>query len=173
MSGTIFDHYLFRDFALPFLLIFTVVFAILEKTKVLGDGKTQINAIVSLVVGLIFISVNYPKSVVENMILFLTVAIIIMFVVLVLWGFAVGDVPKLLTGDKVNWVTWLVGSVIVLSVIIAVIWATGIKISFFSSLFEQSWSKSFWTNLIFLVVIAAAIAIAVKGGSSSGGKSKD
>jgi len=31
----------FVDVLLPFLLIFTVIFAVLEKTKILGDGKLE------------------------------------------------------------------------------------------------------------------------------------
>ena len=42
-------------YLLPFLLIFAIVFALLEKTKVLGDDKTNINALVSIIIGLILI----------------------------------------------------------------------------------------------------------------------
>ena len=37
------------DVLLPFVLIFTIVFATLQKTKILGEGKRQFNVIVSLV----------------------------------------------------------------------------------------------------------------------------
>ncbi|MFH1408775.1 MAG: hypothetical protein ABIH34_02620 [Nanoarchaeota archaeon] len=40
------------DVALPFLLIFTIVFAILQKSRVLGEGRKNYNLIVSLVIGL-------------------------------------------------------------------------------------------------------------------------
>lgn len=43
------------DVLLPFLLIFAIVFATLEKTKVLGKDKTNINALVSLVIGLLLV----------------------------------------------------------------------------------------------------------------------
>src|SRR3990167_646795 len=52
---TVFQHWVFTKFILPFLLIFAIVFAILEKTKVFGDDKKQTNAIVSIVIGLIFV----------------------------------------------------------------------------------------------------------------------
>ncbi|MFH1053599.1 MAG: hypothetical protein V1740_04260 [Candidatus Woesearchaeota archaeon] len=60
------------DVILPFLLVFTIVFAILEKTKVLGmdeiEGKKytkkNLNAIVSFVIGfLIILSSNLVKIV--------------------------------------------------------------------------------------------------------------
>ena len=40
------------DVLLPFVLVFTIIFATLQKTKILGDGKKQYNVIVSLVMGL-------------------------------------------------------------------------------------------------------------------------
>ena len=53
---TILSHPIFVETILPFLLIFTIVFAVLQKAKILGEGKRQIDAIVALVVGLLFIS---------------------------------------------------------------------------------------------------------------------
>ena len=49
------------EYVLPFLLVFTIIFAILEKTKLFGkeqDGraKTNINTILALVIGLIVIA---------------------------------------------------------------------------------------------------------------------
>ena len=50
------------DIVLPFLLIFAVVFAILEKTMILGseDGKPKrnINSIVSFVIALLVVATN-------------------------------------------------------------------------------------------------------------------
>ena len=51
---TILQHWIFTKFALPFLLVFFIVYGVLAKTKVLGDAK-QLNAMVSFVIGLIFI----------------------------------------------------------------------------------------------------------------------
>lgn len=40
------------DVLLPFILVFTIVYAVLNKTKILGDGRKQFNVIVALVMGL-------------------------------------------------------------------------------------------------------------------------
>ena len=40
------------DVLLPFLLIFTIVFAILQKAKILGDDKKNMNIIIALIIGL-------------------------------------------------------------------------------------------------------------------------
>ncbi len=41
----------FFHVALPFLLVFTLVFAVLQKTKILGTGSKNFNAIVAFIIG--------------------------------------------------------------------------------------------------------------------------
>ena len=44
------------DFLLPFLLVFTIIYAVLSKTKILGgEEKKQFNIIVALVLALLFV----------------------------------------------------------------------------------------------------------------------
>lgn len=70
---------------LPFLLIFAIVFATLEKTKVLGKDKTNINALVSLVIGLLLI---VQQSIVQTINSFLPrvsliIVVILMFLLII------------------------------------------------------------------------------------------
>ena len=59
------------DSLLPFMLIFVMVFAVLQKTKIIGEGKRQFNTIVAVVMGLMVViphvTGTYPpgKDVVE------------------------------------------------------------------------------------------------------------
>jgi len=154
-EGTTFlQNWIVSKFILPFLLIFFIVFAILEKTKIFGEGKKQLNALTAFVVGLIFVGAVYPKLVVENMILFLTVAIVIVFVILLLWGFVFGDLKE---GFKLKkWMEWGLGILIGIAVVIAVIWATGLNVQVKEFLSSQS---HIWTNITFVVVIAVALAL--------------
>ncbi len=155
MVETILQHWIFTRFAFPFLLVFFVVFAVLEKTKVLGDNK-QINALIAFIIGLIFVSVVFPVEVIKNMVLFLTIALITMFVALILWGFVNGKVDIENKSVKI-----LLGVGIAIAVLVAILWATGFY-PIVEGLFKQDWSQSFWTNLLFIVVIAVAVALVLK-----------
>ena len=42
------------DFLLPFILVFTIIYAVMQKTHILGDKK-QFNVIIALVLGLLFV----------------------------------------------------------------------------------------------------------------------
>lgn len=169
VEETILQHWIFSQFILPFLLMFFVVFAVLEKTKVLGDKK-QINALVSFVIGLIFVGAAYQRGMTTNLILFLTVAVIVIFVLYVLIGFAFQGEIKI--PEKSN-VKIAIVVVAVVAVIIAVIWAAGIQWQFFEDtfnfMFDSSWSGSFWTNAVFVLVIAIALAVVLGLGAKAKG----
>ena len=53
----------FVEVILPFVLVFTLVFAVLQKTEILGKGKRQIDVLVALAIGLITIAsfITYPE----------------------------------------------------------------------------------------------------------------
>lgn len=153
------------QFVYPFLLIFFILFAVLEKTKVLGDRK-QINALVAFVIAFIFVAAVFPKQMVSNLMLFLSVGIVIMFVMLLLWGFFAGE-DGLKFSNVPSTLKWVIGFVIVGATIVAVFWAAGFNTSgFVDLLFNSSWSKSFWTNAFFIIMIAAALAVALMGGAA-------
>ena len=107
VQETILQHWIVTKFILPFALLVAIVYGILEKTKILGEDKHQLNAIVAFVIGLIFVSAIEPKAIVENLILFLTVAIVIMFVVLMLWGFASGAKDGFQLEGWMKWILWI------------------------------------------------------------------
>lgn len=159
VEETILQHWILTRFAFPFLLIFFIVFAILEKTKLLGEGKKQLNALLSFVIALVFVSAVYPTLVVSNLILFLTVGLVVIFVALLLWGFIFGDKE----GFKIQgWLKGVLGGLVGIAMIIAVLWATGVKGRVVEFLFRQEWSNTLWVNVTFIVVIAIALALVLK-----------
>jgi len=159
---TILQNYIFSEFIIPFILMFFIIFAVLDRSKIFGADKRQVNAFVAGAVALIFVSALYPKRVVGNLILFLTVAIVVIFVFLMLYGFIASG------KDGLELETWMKrgGFVIIfVAVVIAVIWASGIEWGAIDLLFKQPWSNTFWTNFIFVAAIAGAMAVVIKTGS--------
>lgn len=163
MAETILQHPILTSFVYPFLIVFFILFAVLEKSKLLGEDKKQLNALLAFVIGLVFVSAVFPKMFVENMMLFLSVALVIMFVILLLWGFIYSskDGFSLTKPMKVG-----LGVVFTIATIFAVFWATGISGKVYDFLFGQSWSNVFWTNFIFIVLIALALGVVIKSAKS-------
>jgi len=153
------------NFVYPFLLIFFIIFAILEKTKIFGEGRKQINALISFVISFIFVSAIFPKEMVSHLILFLTIAIVIVFVVLIIWGFIMGEKGVNVFDESPKGVKWAIAIFILIVVAIAVLWAAGIDTAgFVDRVFHSTWSNTLWTNLIFIVLVAAALAIVLSTG---------
>jgi len=153
MADTFLQNEIFTQYIFPFLLMFFIIFAVLEKTKLLGEGKKQLNALIAFVIGLIFVVAVGPKLIVGNMILFLSVAIVIIFVFLLIWGFIFGDEKGF---KAANWMKWVLGILGGIATVVAVVFATGLNtqvVSFFSG------QSQVWTSVAFVIVIAIALAL--------------
>lgn len=144
---------------LPFLLIFVVVFAILQKTKILGSGQKKYNAVFALILGLIVVIPHvlgvYPKGgdVVEILNKALpNVSIILLAIVMVL--ILIG----LLGGEA----TWLGGSLsgwIAVAAAIAVVWIFGSAAGWWTG---ASWfQKFFGDDAVAIIVMLLVFAIIV------------
>ncbi len=165
MAENILQSELLVKFVYPFLLIFFIIFAVLEKTNIFGKEKKQLNAFIAFVIGLIFTTAISPKLVVGNLILFLSVAIVVVFVVLLLWGFVTGGEAKFDSKP----LKIIAGIIVLIAVVIALFLITGVWDDVTEILFEQSWSSDLWTNIIFIVVIAGALAAILLGTKASKG----
>lgn len=173
--STILQSSLLTDFLYPFLLIFFICFGLLEKTSILGSGKKQLNALVSLVIGLVFVGAVFPKIIAANLVQFMTVGMVVIFVAIVLWNFiSQGSGFTSEGGTKIHKFFVII---IVLGLFFGILWATGVTSgfvlalqNFFLFLFDSSWSGTFWTNALFVVFILIAVMIVLgwnpfKGGS--------
>ncbi len=143
----------------PFLLIFTLIFAILQKSKILGDDKKQIDALVALSIALIVVALPWPTEVIVNLMPFLAVSVTILLVFMILFGFVATspdkgfEVPK---GVKIG-----LGILIVIGLVIAVLVATGQWERVYYSLFVNYGSSNTLTNLVLLVIVIGAIVVVV------------
>lgn len=172
MASNILQAEVLTDFLYPFLLVFFIVFALLEKIQVFGDNKKQVHAMIAFVIGLMFVAAVDTQLLVGNLVLFLAVGVVLVFVILLLWGFLIGDTPKFNSGDGKGPIKWIVGIIVILAVVIFLFIVTGVHEEVYDFFFDSSWSGDVWTNIIFVVIIAAALAIVIKGGKAAGGDGK-
>ena len=154
----IFEHPFFTEGVLPFLLVFVVVFAILQKSKILGEGKMQIDAIVALVIGLILIVTPGPRNMIVGILPWLGVGVAVILTCLILYGFVAGDLSKSPTWLKVTF--GVLAGIFVLGVVL-VVTGLGSKIL---SMFSGTSGGEVLTNIVFIVLIGGAVAVAVLGG---------
>ncbi|VVB82743.1 Uncharacterised protein [uncultured archaeon] len=143
--------------------MFFIVFAVLERTKLFGAEKKQLNALTAFVVGLIFVTAIFPKVIVENLVLFLTVAIVAIFVILLIWGFIFGDEKGFALNNKLKWILGIGAGI---AFFVALIWATGWYpnlVDFFSN---SGLNSTIITNATFIIVIAIALVLLLRSGAA-------
>ena len=172
MVETFFTNPLFVETILPFLLVFTIVFAILQKTEILGKGKKQIDAIVALVVGLIFVAFGTATDIIVRMIPILGIALVVILVFMILLGslFKPGEF------EIKGWLKVVIGVLIAILVVATVLILTG-GVDYIVGFIYSEGSGAIIVNGILILVIVGAILFVIfgkeraGGGGSSGDKS--
>lgn len=136
---------------LPFLLIFVLIFAVLQKSKILGEGKHQIDSLVALTIALIVVAVPGPqKFIIINMMPWLAVGLAVLLVFFILYGFVAGDLSKLPTWMKVAF--GILALVFTSAIIIALTNVDRIIVSWFSG------TGDLFVNAVILVLVVGGIA---------------
>ena len=83
------------DVLLPFILVFTLVFAVLQKIDLFGSGKKNINAVVALVLSIFFLNNTYLILILQTFLPKVSIFLIIFLMFLLLAGIFAG--PKQLS----------------------------------------------------------------------------
>ena len=159
----------FTEGVLPFLLIFVLIFAILQKSKLLGEGKSQIDSLIALAVALILISAEGPRTIVVGLMPWLSVGVAVMLVFLILYGFVGGD----LSGSNApGWMKWTFGVLAGIFTIGVVLYVTGLG-EIVSGWFEGAGDSNWLMNSVVIVLVIVAMVVAVRGGNGSGKSNSD
>lgn len=97
-------------YALPFLLIFAIVFGILSKTKLLGDNK-GVQATIALAVGLLSLQFDYVTNFYATIFPYAGIGISILLVAIILMG---------VSAEEFKWSYWvwfIIGAIIFLVIL--------------------------------------------------------
>src|SRR4051812_10088790 len=100
---TILSSPFFVEGVLPFILVFSLVFAVLQKSEILGKGKNQLDALVSFSVALLTIAFANAVGVIVQLVPVLAVGLVVILVFMVLWGFVMGETKKENIPGPVKW----------------------------------------------------------------------
>lgn len=161
----IFDNPFFTTMLLPFLLVFVVIFAILQKSKILGEDKAQIDAIVSLVIGLLLIGLPQPREIIVGIMPWMAVGVAVILVFLILYGFVAGDLSGKGTPTWMKATFGILAALFTLAVVLYVSGLGNILIDWLSG----SGSSDIWMNVLMIALVLGAVLVAV----FSGKKKKD
>ncbi len=162
----------FFDVVLPFLFIFAMIFAMLEKTKVFGvtsDGKPQqrTNAMIAFVIALFFVAV--PAAVKSIQISLPQVALLLIVIVAFLMfigSLADGKDPLDLTKGGYTFWKWFLYIVIFLAVSSIFLNSFGWLDPILTYIVNR-WQDTFIVSIIFLTIIIGTVIYVVHDTSKS------
>jgi membrane-bound metal-dependent hydrolase YbcI (DUF457 family) len=160
---TILQSPFFTELVLPFLLVFVLIFAILDKIKIFGEGKRQINAIISLVIALIFVSFYDAVGITVQLMGFLAIVSVILLVFLMLYGFAGGGELK-----EEKWMKITFGVLVGLALVILLLYLTG-YLGVVAEALTGGKGSELALNILFVIIIVAAVVIVLVGKGKGGG----
>jgi len=155
----------FFDIVLPFLLVFTIVFAILEKTKILGEDKANLNAMVAFVVGLLFVGAIGLVSIINEALPNVALFLIVILSFLMLFGAFVGA-----EGIKFDNLLYKGGALFVVFVAVLAIFLDALGwLDVILNYVNYNWDKTVIPTAIFFLIVLGAIWYVVEGGSKKKG----
>lgn len=135
-----------------FLLVFVVVYAVLKKTKILGDNN-GVSLFISLILATFFIVNTKMVEFVEFSSSWFVVFLICLLFIMMFLGFMGKDSLKLIAENK--GVAWVAFGLLIIAFIVS-----GSRI--FQWIIEwdkiQAWFKTEWFGMILLIVIAGVVA---------------
>jgi hypothetical protein len=141
------------DVILPFLLVYAITYAILEKTKVLGADKKSINAVVAFVSAFLVVASTKLVSIINQSIANVMLVMIIIFCILMLGSMVTqGDKIEMKPGTKAA-LAAVIGIVVLCIFMYAIGWLMPI-IGFLS----KYWNSEGVSAIILMVVVVGIIA---------------
>ncbi|MBL7100987.1 MAG: hypothetical protein ISS23_03480 [Nanoarchaeota archaeon] len=163
----------FYDVVLPFLLVFTIVFAVLEKTKIFGTldkkPKQNINAMIAFVIALFFVAATNLVEATRQLLPQVVVLLITLMSFMMLVGFFYSDKDGGFSFE--NHKFWKIFLTIIFFIGIVLLSWNAYSPNTFEGLLT-GWG-GFWTStagvtLIFLGIVVGAIILITLPGKKSG-----
>jgi len=157
------NQYGIFSYVLPFLIIFGVVFAILEKTKILGDSSTAknvkgINAVIAIAIGLMALLNDQVSTFFATIFPRFGIVLSIFIVLLILIGFFYKPDEKG-TNKSLAWIGWVLG-------IGVVIWAWSDWQDLFGQSFQiQQFMNDYFWGIVVLLAVGALLYWMTRGES--------
>ncbi len=157
----------FYEYILPFMLVFVIVFAILEKTKIFGtEGKgpkTNINTVVALIIGFLVLSdpaiVAWMNGYLSRMAFFIVLGIMMLLVVSMFGG-----------GDSFGKGGTVLGIIVAL---VALLWTLSSGTYGVSTPYWFYYIESYLSTILFIGLFVGFIWLVAFAGKKDGGSGGD
>lgn len=165
------QYYGVFDVVLPFLLIFTLVFAVLQRIKLFGDDKKSINVIIALIMAILtvvpHVTGNYPGNydpvvIINTLLPSISILSVVIILVLFLWGMFGGE-----------WSGSSLPGIVMVVILLIVGYIFGTTVGWWalpSDLFGNWWSSDLSTLIVIILVFGVVVFFITMGDKKSPGE---
>jgi len=166
------EYYGIFDVILPFLLVFTLVFAVLQRIKLFGEDKKSINIVVALIIGILtvvpHVTGRYPAqydpvAIINSLLPSVGVLSVVIILILFLGGMFGGEY----SGSSVP-------GIIMVLILLVIGYIFGTTVGWWeapSQTFGSWWSSSLSTLVIVILVFGVIIWFITSGDKKTPGES--
>lgn len=141
---------------LVFVLVFALLFAILQRSKLFGEGKSQVDMLVAGAAALLVLSAGYALNIITQLIPFLAVCLVVIFVFILLIGLFFEKEFKPSEGMRNTAIV-----VAILAVVIALLNFTNSYDAIVEWIMQH---QTIMGNVVLIAVVIGAVALALRKG---------
>ncbi|MFH1308062.1 MAG: hypothetical protein ABIH72_04375 [archaeon] len=142
-----------------FLFIFVIIFALLAKTKLLGENKF-INLIISFVIAIIFTLITSIRSFVETVVPWFAVLIVALFFVLMIIGFSQKKMEDMMK-PGLAWV--FIALLVIVFLVAAIVVFPGTLEPLYDDFTDWTDSGGIAGGILLIIIAAIAAWVVAKG----------
>lgn len=168
----------FYDVVLPFILVYVIVFAVLEKSKIFkvegGDNNhvKNVNSVIAFVFGLFVVASIQTVQYIQSLIVNISLIIIFILVTMILLGFIFGDqyMQLFMEKDGNSWkikpaIAYTIGIVVFLTALISLLYIIGWMDWFIDWWDTQDFGNNDIGSIVIVIGVLAVLYWITKGDS--------
>ena len=155
----------FFDVIVPFLLFFAIIFAILEKTRLLGREKSNVNLIVALAVALLAVAANKIVGLISSVIPNLLLVLVLFMMFVMILGLFFKDEELEFSSKHKNWFKFFMFLLFILTIaFILNAWPTdsGTMLEKVLDSIQDGSSGELVGGVILLLIVIGAVFVVAK-----------
>ena len=142
-----------ESFLFPFLLVFAIVYGVLQRSEMF-KGKSDIDAIIAFVLGIIFATTNYTLKLTYLILPIVGIVAIVIFMLLIIGSMLYGSSSELLKSKSGRKIIVIVAVLVSIGLIIWVLLTANLA---FAGISSKSVSSNLYTYAPYIVVFIALI----------------
>lgn len=142
-----------ESFLFPFLLVFAIVYGVLQRSEIF-KGKSDIDAIIAFVLGIIFATTNYTLKLTYLILPIVGIIAIVVFMVMVIGSMLYGNSSELLKAKSARKIIVIIAVLVSIGLIVWVLLTANLG---FVGLSTASVSQNLSTYAPYIIVFIALI----------------